>query len=278
MKTWLRIVIACAAIALIGVSAYKLISINRDYAESDDFYDAAADKFAKPAGQGNRPAETGSPRPEFTPEPGTTTAPDMTPEPGSDTELPVPPIEVDFDALAKINPDIAGWLYCEDTVINYPVVQAEDNEKYLRRLFDGTHNGAGTLFLDCMNASNFSGMKNIIYGHHMRNDSMFGTLTDYKKQEYYNEHPVFWLLTPDGNYRLELIAGYVTNASDTKTYSLPRDEESFKEFVLNAIGKSTFDSDFDISELKNTVMLSTCSYEFNNARYVVIANMIPAGK
>ena len=277
MKTWLRIVIACAAVLLIGFSAYKLISINKDYAEGNDFYDAAADKFIKPAGQGNRPETTQAPEPETTPEPGTTADPDATPVPEPDADLPVPPVEVDFQALEQINPDVVGWLYCENTVINYPVVQAEDNEKYLRRLFNGAHNGAGTLFLDCMNACDFSGFKNIIYGHHMRNDSMFGTLTDYKKQAYYDEHPVFWLLTPGGNYTLELIAGYVTNASDTKTYSLPRDEESLREFVHTAIGKSTFDSGFDMSELNNIVMLSTCSYEFNNARYVVIANMLPAG-
>lgn len=263
-------------------SAYKIISINKDYAESGDFYDAAAVQFVKPAGEGNSPMETGLPRPgispEFSPESGTAAAPDMTPETGYDPEIPAPPIEVDFHALEQINPDIVGWLYCENTVINYPVVQSADNEKYLHRLFNGAYNGAGTLFLDCMNAPDFSGFKSIIYGHHMRNDSMFGTLTDYKKQEYYNKHPVFWLLTPGGSYKLEIIAGYVTNASDTETYSLPQDRESLRKSVLDAVGKSTFKSDFDISELNKAVMLSTCSYEFNNARYILLANMIPAGK
>ncbi|MBQ6583391.1 MAG: class B sortase, partial [Mogibacterium sp.] len=80
---------------------------------------------------------------------------------------------VDFDELLKINPDVQGWLYQKDTVINYPVVQGQDNDEYLHTLVDGTWSGGGTLFVDYRNQSNFGDFNSIIYGHHMKDGSMF---------------------------------------------------------------------------------------------------------
>lgn len=100
------------------------------------------------------------------------------------------PIKVDFERLQEENKDIIAWLYCPDTEINYPVVQSKDNEYYLRRLLDGTWNIAGTLFMDYRNAADCSDLHTIIYGHNMKNNTMFGSLPKYSKQEYYEEHSV----------------------------------------------------------------------------------------
>ena len=81
-----------------------------------------------------------------------------------ESDIPWP--QVDFDALAAINPHVVGWLYGEDTSIHYPVVQGEDNDYYLSHLFDGTTNPNGCLFLDCRGASDFSDNNSIIYGHY----------------------------------------------------------------------------------------------------------------
>lgn len=97
-------------------------------------------------------------------------------------------IVVDFEELWKENGDVVGWLYCPDTVINYPVVQGDDNDYYLRRLLDGSNNIAGTLFIDARNKGDFSDWNTVVYGHNMRNDTMFGTLTEYASQEYYCSH------------------------------------------------------------------------------------------
>ena len=86
------------------------------------------------------------------------------------------PITVDFERLQEENKDIIAWLYCPDTEINYPVVQSKDNEYYLRRLLDGTWNIAGTLFMDYRNAADCSDLHTIIYGHNMKNNTMFGSL------------------------------------------------------------------------------------------------------
>lgn len=184
------------------------------------------------------------------------------------------PIEVDFEALWETNEDVVGWIYCEDTPINFPVVQAEDNDHYLHRLIDGTRNSSGTLFADYRNADDFSDSNTIIYGHNMKNKGMFGTLSNYKQQSYYDEHPLMWLLTPDGNYKVELIAGYVTS-STSEIYSFGQAEEEVLALAEQSIEKSTFASDFQVLQGDRFVTLSTCSYEYDNARYVLIGRLIP---
>lgn len=184
------------------------------------------------------------------------------------------PIEVNFDVLLEKNEDIIGWLYSEDTPINLPIVQSTDNDYYLRRLIDGTWNSSGTLFVDYRNAGDFSDNNTIIYGHNMKNKEMFGTLPYYKEQSYFNEHPVMWLLTPAGNYKIELVAGYVTSTT-SNVYSFDQSEEDVFATVQQAVEKSTFRTDVEISQGDRFLTLSTCSYEYDNARYVLIGRLIP---
>lgn len=183
------------------------------------------------------------------------------------------PITVDFDALEKINEDIIGWLYSEGTSINLPVVQSTDNEEYLRKLVDGSPNPAGTLFVDYRNAGDFTDSNTIIYGHNMKNKEMFGTLANYKKQAYLNAHPVLWLLTRHKNYRIDLIAGYTTQ-TDSDVYTVSQSEESVLATVQQAIEKSTFDAGTTIAPGDRFLTLSTCSYEYDNARYVLIGRLV----
>ncbi len=183
------------------------------------------------------------------------------------------PIEVDFDVLLEKNEDIVGWLYSEDTPINLPVVQSNDNDYYLRRLIDGTGNNSGTLFVDYRNDRTFSDRNTIIYGHNMKNKEMFGTLPNYKEQSYFDEHPMMWLLTLDGDYKIELVAGYVTPTS-SDVYSFEQSEGDVLAMVQQAVEKSTFHTDIEINPGDRFLTLSTCSYEYDNARYVLIGRMI----
>lgn len=178
------------------------------------------------------------------------------------------PIEVDFDALQEKSSDVIAWLYCPDTPINLPVVQAKDNDYYLYRLLDGTPNGSGTLFADYRNDRDFLDGNTVIYGHNMKNGSMFGTLSRYKEQEYYEEHPVMWLLTRDKNYKVELFAGYVTQAT-SDAYVFAEDGEQIPELGSQAMRQSTFEAEVDIQPGDRILTLSTCSYEFQDARYVL---------
>mgnify|MGYP003029841144 CR=1 FL=1 len=123
-------------------------------------------------------------------------------------------VYVDFAALEGVNSDIVAWLYGADTGLNYPIVQAEDNDYYLYRLLDGTWNKNGTIFMDYVNRSDFSDQNTLVYGHHMKSGAMFGALVQYKKQEFYDAHPYLYLYTPQQSYRLDLIAGSVVDYDD----------------------------------------------------------------
>lgn len=179
------------------------------------------------------------------------------------------PISVDFKALQETNEDIIGWLYQPNTQINYPVVQGKDNNQYLRRLINGKYNVGGTIFLDYRNSSDFSDFYSIVYGHNMKNQSMFGSLTGYKKQEYYNENPNLYLLTPEKDYKIELFMGFVNNANvENLIYNPELTEDNLNEF-LELSNKSTFKSEIIPQIGDKTICLTTCSYEYNNARYLV---------
>lgn len=184
------------------------------------------------------------------------------------------PITVDFAVLAKTNEDIIGWLYSEGTPINLPVVRSADNKDYLRRLVDGSQNSAGTLFVDYRNAGDFSDSNTVIYGHNMKNREMFGTLSQYRKQAYFDAHPVMWLLTPQGDYRVEPVAGYVTQA-DSEVYAFSRSGDAVFATVQQAMEKSDFRTDTTIAPGDRFLTLSTCSYEYDNARYVLIGKLVP---
>lgn len=185
------------------------------------------------------------------------------------------PIRVDFPGLTSQCEDVVGWLYCPDTVVNYPVVQAEDNDTYLHADLSGEYLRSGTLFVDCENhAQPFVEKNYIVYGHSMKNGSMFGALLKYKKQSYYDDHPVWYYLTPDRDYRVELIAGMVVKTHRDIFTTTLNSTAMLKELsVLQEY--STFQSDVTYSDEDAFITLSTCSYEFNNARYVVVGKLVP---
>lgn len=178
--------------------------------------------------------------------------------------------KVDFDALKAINPDIVGWLYSEGTNINYPVVRGSDNSYYLNHMFDGKYNASGCLFADYRIDELFESDHTIIYGHHMKNGTMFHDLDGYKDETYYQEHPTMLLLTPDKNYEIVLFAAYVASV-ETDAWCLDFPDENEKEkWLRNAVEKSFFSTDIQPSPTDRIITLSTCSYEFDDARLVVV--------
>ena len=183
--------------------------------------------------------------------------------------------KINFNRLEKINPDVIGWIYVPGTKIDYPVVQGEDNEEYLHKTFDGKENSSGAIFMDKDGKSDFLADNNLIYGHHMKNGSMFSGLTEYKKQEFYDSHSAALLLTPDKNYEIEIFAGYVASVQD-KAWELafPSDPD-FTEWLDKTKERSCFTSGITPAVTDRILTLSTCSYEFNNARFVLLGVLKP---
>ena len=189
--------------------------------------------------------------------------------PVKDPDLP----EIDFKALQEVNPQIIGWIYSPDTVINYPVTQGDDNEYYLHHLADGTYNISGCPFLDVKNTADFSDENSIIYAHHMQNGTMFAGITWYADQAYYEEHPAIYLITPEKYYLLEPFAGYTTTM-DSSAYRLtiPNAHE-FAEWLREICGKSDFRASMRLMTHDRILTLSTCAYSFQDARYVLHCKM-----
>lgn len=196
---------------------------------------------------------------------------DEEPETSEPEEIPASIFpEIDFDALADVNSRVVGWIYCEDTVINYPIAQAEDNDYYLHHLFDGAYNSTGCIFLDCRNSSDFSDPHSIIYGHHLRSGKMFAGLMAYKDQAYYEAHPQFLLMTPSRNYIVDVFAGYVANVADEAWKVDFGTDDEYASWIKESIAKSWIQSEVVPTAMDRILTLSTCSYEFDNARFVLL--------
>lgn len=192
----------------------------------------------------------------------------------SETSVEIPPVFIDFEALKQINPDAVAWLYCPDTAIDYPVMRADDYNWYLNHLPDGTCNANGTLFLDCNSPGDFSGGLSIIYGHHMKSGKMFGSLKGYRKQNYFERHPRLFLYTAQGDYQIDLIYGCVIGANEwrDKAFMYEINRGALLEY---ASSKSTFESRTVYTKDDRFIVLATCSYEFDDARYIVIGVLRP---
>ncbi len=197
-------------------------------------------------------------------------------ESSSAEEDSVCPVQVDFEELQAVNEDIVAWLYCEGTVINYPVCKCDDDEFYLEHAYDRTPSHSGAIFLEAENAPDFSDANHILYGHHMKNKTMFATLSYWAEQEYFEQHPCMWLLTPRQNYRIDLFAGYLTSAV-SDVYTVYQGYGTLLEaYLQQAADSSDFASDVVIPEEGfSYIVLSTCEYQFENARYVLHGKLVP---
>jgi len=181
----------------------------------------------------------------------------------------IPDLGIDFEALKAVNKDAAAWLYSPGTAIDYPVMKADDYSYYLRRLPDGTANANGSLFIDYNCAPDFSEPLTVIYGHNMKSGRMFGSLKGYKDQGYYLEHPYMYLYTDQEIYRIELLYGCVIGAGQWRERAFMY-AENVPALMAYAARNTTFRSEAKYIEGDRIVALSTCSYEFDDARYVVI--------
>ena len=186
-----------------------------------------------------------------------------------------PDIRVDVKALQEKYADAIGWLYLPGTEIHYPIMHTVSNFDYLHRLPNGKENSAGSLFLDAVNSPDFSAFKNIIYGHNMKNGSMFGRLMDYRNASFFEKHPYMFLFTRDAVYRVELFAGVHTDV-DSYVYNRTEDTAAKERYVKDSKARSTFTSSVSVTAEDHVVVLSTCSGGVNDpSRFVVMGKLVP---
>ena len=170
-------------------------------------------------------------------------------------------IDVDLAALKKINPEVIGWIYFEDGEISYPLLYSGDNEKYLRRNYKDGYMSAGSIFLDGAGNPDMSDRHTMIYGHNMRDLSMFGKLRYYRKDnEYYKTHKYFQIILPDETYRYEIFSCKQVPYDSDLYKVLDKDSDELEEFAKAYITRNSIinNTGVTITDDDHIITLSTC--------------------
>ncbi|MCL2775294.1 MAG: class B sortase [Oscillospiraceae bacterium] len=182
-----------------------------------------------------------------------------------------------IDLQDNVNKDIVGWINIPNTHIDYPFVISKDDNDYLRRDLHGNYALSGTVFMDYRCSKDFTDFNTIIYGHNMKNNSMFGDLTLFADEGFFNSNRTGTIFLADRVYTLEFFAYMTVNANDKIIYNTaytPEQRGEYFEYVKKAARNYI---DIDNINNANILTLSTCSYQFDGARAVLLAAIIHAG-
>ncbi|MEY8309054.1 class B sortase [Erysipelotrichaceae bacterium 51-3] len=177
---------------------------------------------------------------------------------------------VDWAGLKAANPNVVAWVIVPGTGISYPVVQGADNDYYLTHTYTGAYNSWGSIFLDAAANPNFLDDNSLIYGHSVSDvGGMFTSLKNFSDQSFFDSHPYFWLLTPEQNYRCNVIAFY--QGSDDAAVYLTDYAGQQDQVMADVYSQALYTRDMDLTN-RNFVTLSTCNldYGFSSNQRIVL--------
>lgn len=176
------------------------------------------------------------------------------------------------EELKSINNNYEMWIEIPNTKINYPIVQGKDNEYYLKHNFKNESNMSGTIFVDCNN--NIDEDKNIIiYGHNMRNGTMFNNITKFKEESFFNNNNTINIIRNNILYQYEIFSIYVEDESKVSLEIEFTDNDAFVNYALNEASKSMYNKNIIITEEDKIITLVTCSYEYTGARTILVGKL-----
>ncbi|MBQ8063626.1 MAG: class B sortase [Clostridia bacterium] len=181
-----------------------------------------------------------------------------------------------FDELRAVNPDVISWLTVYDTGIDYPVLRSpHSNDDYLSRNPLGEVQASGSLFLDHRNASDFSDHNTIIFGHHMAGGVMFGDLDRFLEEDFFLAHRYGNLFLAGQNRGLEFYAMLVVDARETNIYRVPSaSEDAYRQYLQFIDTHAKFHRETTVTEEDHIVLLSTCSADITNGRYILVGKLL----
>lgn len=177
---------------------------------------------------------------------------------------------IDFDKLKKTNPDIVGWVYAQGTTIDYPVVYGKDNEEYLHQDFNKKKSSSGTIFLDHNCDREFASENNIIYGHHMKNGTMFADLLKFRESSFLKKHDTIILYTPKRTLHLRVISAYASKPQNNIPVTFANDKQR-QEYIQKIKNMSEPVVKESKSKSRRIYTFITCSYEKEDNRTYVHA-------
>lgn len=180
---------------------------------------------------------------------------------------------VSFEELKAINEEIIGWIEIPGTGISYPLMYTGDNVYYLNHTFSGNVNSAGSIFMETLNDPKFADLHTIIYGHNMKNGSMFAALKNYASPSYLVAHPTIYIDLEDGTHAYQIFSCYETPAeSDSYTIGFVQDEQ-YETFLQTLKERSAYDTGVEVSVTDSIISLSTCTKSGEN-RFLVHAKKV----
>ncbi|MBE6876421.1 MAG: class B sortase [Ruminococcus sp.] len=171
----------------------------------------------------------------------------------------------------EVNHAAVGWIYIPDTNIDYPVVQAKDNDFYLHNGFDGQYNyELGCPFLDYRCQHDFSGYTSIVYAHNIEDRAMFADVSLYKEKAFMQTHPEGFLILDDEIHSVSFFA-YLTVPSNDMIYQTEFNSDSeYQEYIEYLVQSANYSLDFPVDVSCRLLLLSTCTFEYDEARGVLI--------
>lgn len=229
----LRILVIIACVGVIFYEAFHIYLDRKEYSVADNEYDSIRNEMV------------------------------IWPESEDESSvIDYPLLQIDFEGLLKTNPDFIAWIYFPCLDISYPVVRENEVDQYLYLTFDGTENRAGSIFEDVLSDPEFKGMHDIVFGHNMRDGSMFGKLKKLyqSKEDLLADNPYVYIYTKDYVFRYRVFGYYITNVG-SEAYKVVQTDESYDDFLTYIKYNSAYPrpSDADFSERPSLLTLSTCS-------------------
>ena len=205
-----------------------------------------------------------------------TEVPDVPAEPGEPEQNPLEEQafylkDLDLGELRKTNSDVVCWISIPGTQLDYPVLQGEDNQYYLKRTWQGKQNSAGSIFLECKVRNDFSDFNTLIYGHNMKNGSMFGSLRQYRTQSHYEANPYIYIADDGGIRRYEIFSAFEAEVTGY-TYRLDINTVEKKQALLDySLERSVIRTGIVPVPEDAIITLSTCTGNGYDTRWVVQA-------
>ena len=232
-------IILILALGIFAFSGYKLYEIYAEYNKGVTEYDNIQDIVIQ-----KEEPETAEEAPKFT---------------------------VDFNALKAINGDTVAWIrFDEPAQISYPVVKGLDNSKYLKTTFEGNRNAAGTIFMDVDNAGDFTDRNTFIYGHNMKNGSMFAQLRKYKTKEFCDQNPFFYIYTPDGEETVyQIFAVSIVKDTSRSYQKYYANDTDFADYIAYVRQGTLYTTNVEVAGDDQIVSLSTCTNVRQDERILV---------
>lgn len=269
-KTIKRIVM----VMLLAVFAFSCVMMLRQWLDNEGgqtaYEEAMAIAMQQPGAE--QPDETQAMIPEPTAAPSEPVSV-WVPAPVKDDPVMEEMAQINIEALQEVNPDVMGWIRIPDTKIDYPLMQGEDNDFYLNHTWEKVSNSVGSIFMEHLNNADLTDYNTIIYGHNMKNNSMFGDLENFSVQKYWQDHPYVYIATAEGVYRYEIFVFFRAEV-DSLTYSInPIRDDTKQKFLDLSLENSWIDTGIQPAVTDRILTLSTCSGMNYSNRYVVQARL-----